>query len=40
MFSYQTKKNVYPDLKLNTISIDSVSEFNFLGLIIDVEQAH
>ena len=34
MFSYQTQKIVYPDLKINTISIDRVSEFNFLGLII------
>ena len=25
---------MYPDLKINTISIDRVSEFNFLGLII------
>ena len=24
---------VYPDIKINTISIDEVSEFNFLGLI-------
>ena len=28
------KKNVYPDLKIDTISIDRVSEFNFLVLII------
>ena len=28
------KKIVYPDLKIKTISIDRVSEFNFLVLII------
>ena len=35
MFSYQTQnKIVYLDLKINTISIDRVSEFSFLWLII------
>ena len=33
-FHTKHKKNVYPDLKINTISIDRVSEFNSLGLII------
>ena len=28
------KRTVYPDLKINTIRIDRMSEFNFLGLII------
>ena len=32
-FHTKHKKIVYPDLKINTISIDRVSEFNFLGLI-------
>ena len=33
-FHTKQKRIVYPDLKINTISIDRVSEFNFLGLII------
>ena len=33
-FHTKQKKIVYPDLKIYTISIDRVSEFNFLGLII------
>ena len=33
-FHTKQKKNVYPDLKINTISIIRVSEFNFLWLII------
>ena len=32
-FHTKQKRIVYPDLKINTISIDRVSEFNFLGLI-------
>ena len=33
-FHTKQKIIVYPDLKINTISIDRVSEFNFLELII------
>ena len=33
-FHTKQKGMVYPDLKINTISIDRVSEFNFPGLII------
>ena len=33
-FHTKQKRIVYPDLKINTISNDRVSEFNFLGLII------
>ena len=33
-FHTKQKRIVYPDLKLNTISIDRVSEFNFLWLLI------
>ena len=33
-FHTKQKKIGYPYLKINTISIDRVSEFNFLGLII------
>ena len=33
-FHKKHKEMVYSDLKINTISIDRVSEFNFLGLII------
>ena len=33
-FHTKQKRIVYPDLKMNTISIDRVSEFNFLELII------
>ena len=33
-FHTKQKRIVYPDLKINTISIDRVSEFNFLALII------
>ena len=36
-FHTKHKKIVYPDLKINTISIDRVSEFNFLGLIISIK---
>ena len=33
-FHTAQKKVIYPDLKINNIRIDRVSEFNFLGLII------
>ena len=33
-FHTAQKKVIYPDLKINNICIDRVSEFNFLGLII------
>ena len=33
-FHTKEKRIVYPDLKINTISIDRVSEFNFLRLIV------
>ena len=33
-FHTKQKRNVYPDFKINTIGIDSVSEFNFLGLTV------
>ena len=33
-FHTKQKRIVYPGLKINTISFDRVSEFNFLGLII------
>ena len=33
-FHTKQKRIVYPDFKINTISIDRVSEFNFLGLTV------
>ena len=35
-FHTKQKRIVYHDLKINTISIDRVSEFTFLGLIISL----
>ena len=39
-FHTKQKIIVYPDLKIDTISIDRVSEMNYLWRIISSEQAH